>query len=330
MPAWNRLVLPIALGSLWLASPVRALTPDEENDAIVYAWDNAVFTMYHEVGHMLVELYELPVLAKEEDAVDNLATLMALDDYNNNDDPILIDAAAGWIASIKDEDYASMGASDFFDEHSINAQRAYAMICLLVGSDFEKFTAIATNFGLDKDRQESCSADYGQTKASWDRVMMPHREPNKGAPRITVAYEEPGTATKDGADILRDNEVLETVAKTIEGAYTLPTPITFKGADCGEDNAYYQSGEASITLCYELVQTYYDQYKTGVENGSPPDAMAAIAPSDANNDEGSGAAEEAAPAEEAGAVEEASPAEEANAVDEPGEDAESDDAAAQN
>lgn len=328
---WCRLGL-FAVLSAGALGPASALTADEENDARVYAWDNAVFTMYHEIGHMFVDLYKLPVLAKEEDAVDNLATLMALDDYNRSDDPILSDAAAGWIASIKEEDYASMGASDFFDEHSINAQRAYAMICLLVGSDFDKFTEIATNFGLDKDRQEGCSGDFQQTKAAWDGVMKPHRKPNTGEPKITVEYAEPSEATKEGADILRANEVLETVARTVESVYTLPEDITFEGADCGEDNAYYSAGNASVTLCYELVQNYYDQYKTGVEAGSPPDALSKINPDgdgDAAAEDATG--DDAAGEDAAGADEGSAAADEGSGEDDAGEDAAaSGDAAAPN
>ena len=261
---------------VFLAGPAAALTDEEENDAIVYAWDNATFTLYHEVGHMLVDLYKLPVLAREEDAVDNLATLLALDDYNKDGDPILIDAAAGWIAAMSGEDYGQMQAGDFFDEHSVNAQRAYTMICLLVGSNAKEFGKIASNFGLEPERQERCAGEYEQTKASWDAVLKPYQEPNKEESLITVVYDEPAKTTKDGADILRDNEVLETVAKAIESAYTLPSAITFRGADCGEDNAYYSSGDASVTLCYELVQNYYDQYRKGVEDGNPPDALNAI------------------------------------------------------
>lgn len=261
-----------------LSGPAAALTDEEENDAIVYAWDNATFTLYHEVGHMLVDLYRLPVLAREEDAVDNLATLLALDDYNRDGDPILIDAAAGWIAAMSGDNYGQMQAGDFFDEHSVNAQRAYTMICLLVGSDAKEFGEIATNFGLAPERQERCAGDYAQTKASWDAVLAPQRTPNTGEPQITIVYDEPSEATKDGADILRDNEVLEIVAKAIEAAYTLPSAITFRGADCGEDNAFYNSGDASVTLCYELVENYYGQYKKGVEAGNPPNALNSINP----------------------------------------------------
>lgn len=299
MPLLRLAALLLAL--LLPLSAAHALTDEEENDAIVYAWDNAVFTLYHEIGHMFVDLYELPVLAKEEDAVDNLATLMALVDYNNNDDPILIDAAAGWIAALKGDDYSAMGASDFFDEHSVNAQRAYAMICVLVGSDHDKFTEIATSFGLDADRQERCQGDYEQTKTAWGRVMKPHRKRNRGEPRITVVYDENGEATQDGADILRDNEVLETVAKTVEGMYTLPRPITFKGADCGEDNAYYSSGDSTVTLCYELVQNYYDAYKKGLAEGNPPSVEGGAEVGDDSGETSDEAGDEGEEAADAGA-----------------------------
>jgi hypothetical protein len=270
-----RLAILACLGGLLVfanGATAEELTADDENNAMIYTWDNALFTLYHEIGHMLVDLYEIPVLAKEEDGVDNLATLMALDDHKNDaDDPIILDAAYGWVAWMRRDNISAMNTTDFFDEHSINAQRAFQMICVLVGSDKAEFGEIATRFGLTDERQDRCALEYTQTKRSWDAVMAPHRKPNTDEPRVSVAYGEASPGNSRAREILTENTVLETVAEIIESRYTLPVPIAIEAAECGNANAYYNSGSKTITLCYEIVQQYYDQYTGDLRNGIDPE-----------------------------------------------------------
>jgi len=51
--------------------------PEKEIDAKVLQVGEFVF--YHEMGHALVDAYQLPVLGKEEDAVDTLAAIVSAD-----------------------------------------------------------------------------------------------------------------------------------------------------------------------------------------------------------------------------------------------------------
>ncbi|MNL40533.1 hypothetical protein D3C87_1628890 [compost metagenome] len=98
----KRTITAAAVGLLCLAiGSGAALAQDDENqildDAMAFAMHDAAFTIYHEVGHMLVGELGLPVLGKEEDAVDTLATIWLLNDedqdYAFN---ALIDASDGW------------------------------------------------------------------------------------------------------------------------------------------------------------------------------------------------------------------------------------------
>lgn len=280
-----RAIVALALWATGGPAAAAELTEEQENDAIVFAWDNAVFTLYHELGHMFVDQYSLPVLAREEDAVDNLATLMAMDDFNRDEDSVLFNAAQGWFMSAAAKGDAAFDASDFYDEHSLDKQRTYAMLCLMVGSDKEKFGALATDAGMPDRRQDRCAGDYGQAKRSWDAVLAPYATPNEGEPKITVVYTEPSEATEDGRDILRTNEVLEIVARKIEAGYTLPNPITIEGADCGQENAFYDPSQAKLTVCYELVKNYYDLFvadlrKNGTTDAAEDDAIAEAVPED--------------------------------------------------
>src|SRR3546814_15326340 len=55
----------------------RDALPD---DLAVFVLGNTIFTLFHELGHALVDKLEIPVLGREEDAVDALAVLLMLPD----------------------------------------------------------------------------------------------------------------------------------------------------------------------------------------------------------------------------------------------------------
>jgi len=46
------------------------LTDEQLEEAKSFALGNTIFFLFHESGHMLVSEFDLPVLGKEEDAVD--------------------------------------------------------------------------------------------------------------------------------------------------------------------------------------------------------------------------------------------------------------------
>jgi hypothetical protein len=245
---------------LW-AQEEDGLTDEQREEAIVYARDNATYTLYHEVGHLFVDQFELPMLAKEEDAADNLATLMILDAYDASEDGAIL-YNAFWYWSLTDAEQAGqeIDQASLFDEHSLDKQRAFAMVCLVVGKDKDEFADIAQEWELDADQQEACGGTYEQAKTGWDKVLDPHRTPNEGDPKISVVYDEPGAGSEWAAEILQSGEVLEDVARTVEASYTLPNDVVFRAADCGQANAFYSSWDATVTMCYEFVAYYYDQY----------------------------------------------------------------------
>ncbi|WAJ27210.1 DUF4344 domain-containing metallopeptidase [Antarcticirhabdus aurantiaca] len=246
-----------------LACSLPALAQEDEAEAArAYARDNTVFTLYHELGHLFVDRFSLPVLAREEDAVDNLATLLALEDYDRSDDGgVLGYAVYGWELAVNEDGEDAPDASTLYDVHSLNAQRAFTMVCLLVGKDKAVFGEAATSWGMDDERQDGCAEDYAQAKASWDMVLKPHRVAQAGpGASIEVVYEPASAGTAGAKQILRSGKVLERFAARMEAEYSMPEDVVLKAADCGTDNAYYDSSEGSVTVCYELVDYYVNQY----------------------------------------------------------------------
>ena len=159
-----------------------ALAEDSENEilgqAMAFAMHDAAFTMYHEIGHMLVGELGLPVLGKEEDAVDALATIWLLEfDESEDSYDALIDAADGWYFNAVNSTGSGVDEFSYYSDHSLDIQRAYAMVCMMVGKDPDAFGETADIYEIDKDQQENCAYTYDQAFTSWMRLLEPHFAP---------------------------------------------------------------------------------------------------------------------------------------------------------
>ena len=249
-----RILVSSAMFAAGLASAsAQDLTKDQIQSADEFAVNNTWFVLYHELGHMLIDQLGIPVLGKEEDAVDNIATYSLLAQDSEDADQALMDATYGWV--LADQSVDSFENADFYDEHSLDLQRAYAITCLMVGNDPERFKDAADYMEMDPDRQESCANDYAQVEQSLIALLSPYI--GKGEP-ISVAYEDPGEDYGWAEDILKRSKILEKTAEDIGTSFNLPRPITIHATLCGEANAFYDPDKDRVLVCYELLGDYFN------------------------------------------------------------------------
>jgi hypothetical protein len=135
---------------------------------------NLLFVLLHEMAHASITQMGLPVLGKMEDAADTFAALRLLRVGSNFSHRVLTNAAKGWFLADR-RDRATGDLVAFYDEHGLNQQRAYQIVCLMVGSDDEKFKDLADATKLPEERQDSCAGEYSNVSYSWDLVLKPHR-----------------------------------------------------------------------------------------------------------------------------------------------------------
>jgi hypothetical protein len=244
------------------ASPV--LGEDDEDkvlaDAMEFAMHDATFTLYHEIGHMLVGELGIPVLGKEEDAADALATIWLLTDETDDDSyNALIDASDGWYFNAVKSTGSGLEDLSYYDDHSLDIQRAYAMVCMMVGADPEAFKETADGYEMSEDTQEGCALTYEQAVTSWDKLLEPHLvDDEEGAP-IEIIYDDPGEY-EVFADELKERGILEHAAELVTSWYVLPEKVTIRATQCGEPNAYYYPGAREINYCYELAEHMFYLY----------------------------------------------------------------------
>ena len=99
-----RVVLACVLVALsWPGSGALAakITPKQQAEAMDVAMHDAMFTLYHESGHLLIDELKLPVLGKEEDAADALAVVQILESVADKSElaRTLNDVADDWYYS---------------------------------------------------------------------------------------------------------------------------------------------------------------------------------------------------------------------------------------
>jgi len=124
-------------------------------------------TFFHELGHGLVDAWKVPITGKEEDAVDQLSTLILIKHTKNGEQMALSGAISFKL-------YADLEKGEqkiYWDEHSLDEQRFYDTICLIYGSNPEKYAYLVKDNTLPEERAELCREDYPKISTSWHQLL---------------------------------------------------------------------------------------------------------------------------------------------------------------
>ena len=241
---------------------IAGLTSEEKRKLVEFTAGNLLFVLGHEAGHMLISELGIPVIGREEDGADAFSTIMALKTGEAYADHVLVNAATGWFYSDRRnrQDRVKMV---YYDEHGIDLQRAYNIVCLMVGSNPERFSGLADEVRIPEGRQGTCLADYSNASWSWNKVLEPHRrKPDQAKTEIKVVY---GPAEKELA-IFREAasrmKLLETVTEMLADQYVLRRPVSFELQACGEPGARWDLTAKAVIVCYEIVQEFTQLYRS--------------------------------------------------------------------
>ena len=222
---------------------------------------NMLFVLLHELGHASITQMGLPVLGKMEDAADSFAAQKLIRIGSDFSHQVLTDAARGWfLADRRDQKFGDKVA--YYDEHGLNQQRAYQIVCFMVGSDDERFKDLATETKLPEARQNSCAGDYSNAAFSWASMLKPHRRtPDQPKTKIDVIYGPAKGSLETVAQAARSVQLLEVVAEGATNELAWPAPFTLEMQSCDFPNARWDLPTHKLTLCYELAADFADLYR---------------------------------------------------------------------
>ena len=239
----------------------KGLSQQQRLDRVEFVIGNTLFILLHEMGHVLIHELQLPILGREEDAADTYAVLRLLRIGSSFSQVVLTDASKGWFYS--DRRDQQLGAPMlYYDEHGLNQQRAYQIVCLMYGSDPIKFKELADQSKLPDTRRESCKNDFARASSSWETVLAPHRRsPDQPKTDIEVVYGEAKGPFEVFAHSFRTVRFLETVANAAENQYVWPEPFTLEMQSCDGPNAGWDDERRSIRICYNLPFDFSELYR---------------------------------------------------------------------
>ena len=222
---------------------------------------NMLFVVLHEMAHVAITEMGLPVLGKMEDAADTFAALRLIRVGSDFSRRVLTDAAEGWFMADR-RDRKTQDEVAYYDEHGLNKQRAYQIVCLMVGFDGEKFKDLAKETKLPQERQDTCAGDYSNVAYSWDLVLKPHRRaPDQPKTKIDVVYGPAEGRIATARQVASSVRLLETVAEHAADDFAWPAPFTLEMQSCGSPNAGWDPSTHKLTVCYELAGDFAELYR---------------------------------------------------------------------
>ena len=226
---------------------------DAIDDRALFVVGNTLFTVYHELGHALIDLLKLPVIGREEDAVDGFAAVTMIPEKPDEvRDALIVAVGDGWRA--QSDVAAEEDERAYWGEHALDAQRHFAIVCLMVGSDQEGFYDYALEAGLPDERIETCTHDFTRMKRGWKRLLAPHKPgtkvaevrtaanlpiaPNEPAATVDLVFDDPLPKQEGVYDLVRRDGLLEDAILRFGDEIILPSPVTVRFTPCEEANAF--------------------------------------------------------------------------------------------
>lgn len=117
------------------------------------------FTFFHQAGHALIDILKLPV-TQEENIAEQIATFLLTKVGDEGEEAALSGLHWFTLAASQPELNAKIA---FFDQHLTELESFYNIVCLLYGSNPEKFADLVKQVELPPQRVKSCPAEYQKT-----------------------------------------------------------------------------------------------------------------------------------------------------------------------
>lgn len=246
------LVLSLALSfglsaGLSFAVPAQAadrydLPEDEAAAAFVRA--NLISVFYHEVGHALIDVLDLAVLGREEDAADTLSALLINQFWEEEAAVELVyHTALSFLMFAELEETTGQGHA-YWGQHSLDMQRYFSLVCLFYGANPDEREDVAVELGLPEDRAVRCPEEFESAEASWG-AMLEGLPPQDNGPRLRLVV----PADRDDYTAIIAEEI-----EALNGEYGLPVRVDVSVERCGEANAFYDPRARRVVMCIDYAE----------------------------------------------------------------------------
>jgi hypothetical protein len=147
----------------------------EDEKAALFA-DLVFFITLHELGRAFIDIFNLPVTGKEEDAADLIASWIILKSYGDQDHQAVISLvnASQWLVYKSDASRLKAGEVEFAGCHSLDPQRFFNMITWAYGFNPNAVNAVLWEHierVLPEERIEDAAAEFESIDGSFTILL---------------------------------------------------------------------------------------------------------------------------------------------------------------
>lgn len=241
--------------ALTLASPAQAEFSYDHTDEATqrFVESNLLGIFYHEFGHALIDILELPIFGQEEDAADVLSVFLISEFFEEETAvQLAYDTAFGFLGEAEQVDEIS-----YWGVHGPDLQRYYNLVCLFYGANPEERDDVAEELGLPEERAEYCPEEYDQAAHSWGGALDQITSED-GGNSMRLGRVETDT---DGA-VVTANVITEEI-DALNQEFDLPYRLTIHIEACDEANAFYDPADQSVTMCMEFADSLVEMAPEG-------------------------------------------------------------------
>jgi hypothetical protein len=122
-------------------------------------------TFFHESGHAVLDLLDLPFTGREEDVADQFAAWRLAESGDDASTEALLSSAYEYTI------LAGAYEADPNDEHASDAARAVNYLCYLYGSDPEQWDQLVDDDPLTRERADQCEDEWDGLRVGWRQLL---------------------------------------------------------------------------------------------------------------------------------------------------------------
>jgi len=276
----NLFVLILSFTKSTFANEEYELTQNDIDDVYEFATNASMGIIFHEIGHLIVDEFNVPIFNNEEDVADSFmawSLIQIPDEYASYEDyEYYAEEPHKVIKGISDYYYyltllgrdtsEVYGKDSEYAIHSTDNKRFFNIACFMKGSNPEVFNTYITKRGFDYILEDQCDYNYWQMSDAWWDVFKGSAQGEEYefwevyvenyVQKIFLDFQDTNVTIHQYFEEYAKPTILYFLQNVI-AQVKLQEDYILSFEYCGGDiNAYYISSQNKILFCYELVEEF--------------------------------------------------------------------------
>ena len=276
----NLVILILSFTKITYANEEYQLTQSDIDEIYEFATNASMGIIFHEIGHLIVDEFNVPIFNNEEDVADSFmawSLIQIPDEYASFEDyEYYAEEPHKVIKGISDYYYyltllgrdtsEVYGKDSEYAIHSTDNKRFFNIACFMKGSNPEVFNTYITKRGFDYILEDQCDYNYWQMSDAWWDVFKGSAQGEdyefwevyveNYVQKIFLDFQDTNVNIHQYFEEYAKPTILYFLQNVI-AQVKLQEDYILSFEYCGGDiNAYYISSENKILFCYELVEEF--------------------------------------------------------------------------